>query len=531
VVHNASDMIDRSLLFTLLRLRYRLVWATARSRTGKVILLTVGYLFTLLVGAFLFLGGAGAAVAAIRTGKAELVLRIVLGGFFLTSLLASVMLGVGVAPAFSDAVLRRFPLRPRERFAMRHLTAILEPLWLVVLAIDVGLAVGCAVLGAGLAWVALPTAVLLLGSNYLAAQVLVTVVDRVMRTRLGRNTLAVVVLLGVCLAPALPLRAAARTSGVLSALAGAVSVTPPFVAAAAMSGHGWRALAAGIGLLAWVLGLAAVLMVVERWRPVARMTTKVPAAWDTPHDRVAALFGTGLAPLAGKMLRYCTRSPQVRMNALLGLPGLVLFVATDRHYGSADIFPLALGGLAFIAGGSTGALCLNLFGFDGAGFRRYFLMPVSASRVLLVASVVVLLPGACLIPVALLLWAVYSPVQTDPRSLAMLASSGVVGLLLVPTMGVWTSILAPTAIEFDRTWGNKLSLAANAVMVVSIFSIFGFRLAVLALGIHTDVLVRYWWVAPLLILPTLAAYTLSVHLCGRLMTARRERMIELIDPV
>jgi hypothetical protein len=208
----------------------------------------------------------------------------------------------------------------------------------------------------------------------------------------------------------------------------------------------------------------------------------------------------------------------------------VLLVANEGRHGSADIFPLALGGLAFIAGGSTGALCLNLFGFDGAGFRRYFLLPVPASRVLLVASVVVLLPGACLIPTALLLWTMYSPVQTDPRSLAMLASSGVVGLLLVPTMGVWTSVLAPTAIEFDRTWGNKLSLAANAVMVVSIFSFFGFLLAVRALGIHNDVLVRHWWVVPLLLLPTLAAYTLSVHLCGRLMTAR-ERMIELIDPV
>jgi hypothetical protein len=108
-------MIDRSLLITLLQLRYRLLWATARSRTGKVMLLTVGYLFILMVGAFLFLGGAGAAVAAIHAGKTDLVLRIVLGGLFLTSLLASAMLGVGVAPAFTDAALRRFPLRPRDR--------------------------------------------------------------------------------------------------------------------------------------------------------------------------------------------------------------------------------------------------------------------------------------------------------------------------------------------------------------------------------------------------------------------------------
>jgi hypothetical protein len=518
------------MLLTLLRLRYRLLWATARSRTGKVMLFTVGYLLLLLIGTFLFLGGVGGAAAAIHAGKAELVLRIALGGFFLTSLLASVMLGMGVAPAFSDAALRRFPLGPRDRFAFRHVTAILEPLWLLVLALDVGLGAGCALLGAGTAFVALPAAVLLLGSNYLAAQVVVTLVDRIMRTRAGRIALAIAVLLGVCVAPGLALRAAVRTPGVLALVAGAASVTPPFIGAAAMSGHGWPALAQGVGLAAWVLGLATVLVAVERWRPVPRTATGA-VAWDTPYDRIAALFGPSLAPLAGKMLRYCTRSPQVRLTSLLALPAFVLLIVPAGQGGRALAFPMALGGLAFIAGTAGGALCLNLFGFDGGGFRRYFLLPVGASRVLLVASVVVLLPGAALIPPAVLLWVVYSPVHTDFRSAAMLASSGVVGLFLYPTIGVWTSVLAPTAIEFDRVWGNKLSVAANAVMVGSIFAFCGFPLALHLFGIGAGELVHRWWVVPLLVLPALAAYTLSVSLAGRVMTARRERMLELIDPV
>jgi hypothetical protein len=523
-------MIDLRLLAALLHLRYRLLWATARSRMGKVTLLLVGYLFAVLLAAFLLVGGVGAAVAAARAGKTELVLRVVLGGFFLNAVLTAIILGVGVNPAFSDAALRRFPLRTRERFVARHVTAILDPMWLLVLAVDLGLAAGCAMLGVGPAWLALPAAVLLVTSNYLVAQVLVALVDRVMRTRVGRMALGLVVFLGVCLAPALPLRAVTRTPGFLSAAAGAATATPPLIAAAAMSSLAWRATGQVLALLTWCLALAGTLMALERWRPVARIAAATSAAWDTPHDRAAALFGSALAPLAGKMLRYLTRSPQVRMNTLLGAPSLVLLVVTTGHDEPAAMFPMALGGLAFIAGGSSGALYLNLFGFDGAGFRRYFLLPVSASRVLLVASVAVLLPGACFIPVALLLWVVYSPIQTDLRSLAMLASSGLVGLLLFPTIGVWTSVLAPTAIEFDRTWGNKLSLAANAVMVASIFCFFGFLLALHALGIGNDALVRHWWVASLLVLLTLAAYSLTIRVAGRVMTDRRERMLELIDP-
>ncbi len=524
------DMVDRTRILVLLRLRYRLLWATARSRTGKLTLLLVGYLFAVLVAALLLAGGLGAAFVSVRAGRTELVLRAVLGGVFLNALLASVILGVGVNPAFSDAALRRFPLRPRERFLARHLTAILDPLWLLVLAVDAGLAAGCAALGVGSAWTALPAAALLVADNYLVAQVLVTLVDRVMRTRAGRVTLAVVVLLGVCLAPALPLRAVAGGAHVFRVAAAVATATPPFIAAAAMSSGGSVAAGWTVGLIAWGLGLAGSLVRVERWRPVARTAAITAIAWDTPHDRAAALFGRSLAPLAGKMLRYLTRSPQVRITSMLAVPVLVTLVAPIGHARAARMFPMALGGLACLAGSSTGALYLNLFGFDGAGFRRYFLLPVAASRVLLVASLVVLLPGACLIPVALLLWAAYSPINTDVRSLVMLASSGAVGVFLMPTMGVWTSVLAPTAIEFDRTWGNKLSGPANAVMVFYIVVFCSFVALMPGLGIDNAALVRHWWVAPLLLVPAVAAYALTVRIGGRVMAARRERMLELIDP-
>lgn len=172
-------------------------------------------------------------------------------------------------------------------------------------------------------------------------------------------------------------------------------------------------------------------------------------AWDTPHDRAAALFGRRLAPLAGKMLRYLTRSPQVRIMSLLALPALVLLVAPVGNERLARMFPMALGGLACFAGSCTGSLYLKLFGFDGAGFRRYFLLPVPPTRALLVSSLAVLLPGACLIPAAVLLWVVYSPVNTDLRSLAMLASSGAVGVFLM------------------KQWLKKLTAGGKTVFMTS----------------------------------------------------------------
>jgi hypothetical protein len=40
----------------------------------------------------------------------------------------SIFMGIGVNAAFSNATLRRYPFSARDRFAARHLTAILDPL-------------------------------------------------------------------------------------------------------------------------------------------------------------------------------------------------------------------------------------------------------------------------------------------------------------------------------------------------------------------------------------------------------------------
>src|SRR5579862_4502945 len=100
----------------LVRLRYQLMWARTRSRNGRIALFILGYLLLLMVAAIVGLGGLGAGIVAIRTGKAEPVLQVVLSGLFINAVMATILLGFGMSGVFSEAELLRYPLRRRERF-------------------------------------------------------------------------------------------------------------------------------------------------------------------------------------------------------------------------------------------------------------------------------------------------------------------------------------------------------------------------------------------------------------------------------
>ena len=100
----------------LVRLRYKLMWANTRSRSGKIPLFVIGYLLFTMVAALVALGGVGAGIVAIRTGKAEAMAEVVLSGLFINALMATILLGFGMSAVFSEAELLRYPLRERERF-------------------------------------------------------------------------------------------------------------------------------------------------------------------------------------------------------------------------------------------------------------------------------------------------------------------------------------------------------------------------------------------------------------------------------
>jgi hypothetical protein len=510
------------LMVNLVRLRYRLLWAKVRSRNGKIALFFVGYLFAVLIIVLLALGGFGAALAAIRLGRAELVARILLGGFYLNAILASVVLGIGVNQSFSDAALRRYPLSGVERLTARHVVAFLEPLWMFALALDLGLATGFSLVGAAPLWLALPAAVLLVITNYLLARVLVGLVERAISTRTG-PVLLFILSWSVVAMPAL-----FRNQGFVAAALIVFKGTPPSAAAAVIGGAGGLSAVAWVLLLVgWCLGLTAALAALEGRPAPSRALAGAEATWDHPCDRIAALFGSGAAPLAGKMLRYYIRSPQVRYSYPSALLMLVVLSVTHSRGQPATAFPFALSAMLCVAGLCAGSLPLNVFGFDGPGFRRYFLLPVAPAVVLRTAGLIALIPGATLIPGALLLWLVFSPVPSDARMVSMLLFSASTGLLVFQALGIWTSLLAPRPIEFTAIFGNSLSLAANVLILGNIAVLFSLTLGLSAIG--TTLLLRYWWTTPLLMVAAAGFFGLTLRAGTAWLVARRERMLFLIE--
>ncbi|HUZ46580.1 MAG TPA: hypothetical protein VMW54_08070, partial [Terriglobia bacterium] len=371
-------------LLRIAGLRYRLLWANVRSKRGKVILFSCGYLLVIPIAIVLLVGGIGSGLAAIRSGKAELVAGIVLGVVFLEAILIAVILGIGSAPAFSDAALRRYPLSRLDRLGARQLTAFLEPIWLFVFALDLGVAVGFYVfLGAPWLLLAVPAAILLVVTNFLLARVLSVLAEWIVSRRSG----ALVILLAILLltgllsfGPFLMRSATLWKHGSFPALMASLQLTPPLVAARIMVGAPvlasfWRLLA----LLLWCFISAVLLVLAEGLPSPTRTVAGAEARWNRPYDRLASAFGPVLAPLVGKTLRYYVRSPQLWLNYPVA-PIACVAIALMLARGVSD--PLAgflvmLGVISVVGFLSMGAMPMNAFGFDRSGFRRYFLFPVA----------------------------------------------------------------------------------------------------------------------------------------------------------
>ena len=119
--------MNLNLMGELVKLRYKLMWAKTRTRNGKIALFFAGYLLLVMAIAIVAAGGIGAGVIAVRTGKGYQVAAALLAGMYAQALLATVLLGFGMNAIFSDAEMRRYPLKARERDLVRHLIGILDP--------------------------------------------------------------------------------------------------------------------------------------------------------------------------------------------------------------------------------------------------------------------------------------------------------------------------------------------------------------------------------------------------------------------
>jgi hypothetical protein len=512
-------------LITLLALRYRLLWAHVRSNNGRIVLVIAGGLVVACLAVLFALGGVGAAAALARTGRAELVLQLLMTGIFVNATLGAVLLGTGVSPVFSDAVLRGYSLSRLDRLAARHVTALLEPLWLLVLTLVLGLAVGFSTSGATSPWLALLVAALFVLTNYLLACVVARLSGWILSLPAGSLIVMMAggaLLMMAPLAPAVLARVTTRHGGAVPGL-DVLALTPPFAAARAMAtAADWPALVGLLLLVGWAVGLGALLIVVERLPPYVPAIAGIRATWDHPCDRIAAITGPRTAPLVGKMLRYYVRSA-VRYNYPFVLPVLA---SMSRHYDDA-LFAFALG-VAPVAGFvATVPLSLNLFGMDRNGFRRYFLLPVPGAHVFRTVSLVSLVPGGGVLVLGVLMWLAFPQTPPDARMIAMVATVGVGGLLFFHALGLWTTLMAPRAIPFGLALGNRNSPPANALMVASFVLLFGLPVVVRRLDV--DAVLDRWWVAPVFLVVAGGIYVATIRAGARLFVTRRERMIELLE--
>ena len=296
-------------LSTLIGLRYRLLWAHARSGSGRIVLLVASYFVAGPAAVLFALGGIGAAAGSTHASRGMLVAQIVLTAVYVNAAVAAVFLGILVNPVFSDQTLRRYPVSAAGRMAARHATALLEPLWIVVLALALGLAAGFWMSGWGSPWIGLPAAGFFVVTSYLFACVLSRLVAWILSMPAGSLFIIAAgtgLIMMVPLLPAILVRAPARHGA--SGLA-VLEAAPPFAAATAMASTAHVSASLGLLILiGWTVGLVVLLIAVERLPLHSSAIPSARATWDHPCDSIAAILGSRRAPLAGKMLRYYIRS-------------------------------------------------------------------------------------------------------------------------------------------------------------------------------------------------------------------------------
>ncbi len=375
-------------------------------------------------------GGIRAGILAVRSGQAEKVAQIVLGGLSLNALFGSVITGFGINTAFTDLALRRYALSNAGRLAARHVTGILEPVWLFVLALFLGFSTSLYAMGAGSFWLGALAVLILLVTVYLLARVMATLIEWLSRVR-GGTAILFVMIIAVSLLPGILIPQLAKSKGTVQAIVSVLSYTPPFAAAALMT-HAAAGVLAPLGMMAlWTAVLIVVLAAIEKQAAKPRSAAVAAVTWDDRYERVAAIFGPGLAPLVGRTLRYYVRSNKVRFNFIAALP-LLTFLTFKRGEGDDPLHFVvrAIGTFAICGFLGTAVMSTNQFGFDSSGFRRYFLLPVAPGKVLRAASFTALFVGGILVIAGLALWIQFAPVPKDPRTDLMLAACGVGGVVL-----------------------------------------------------------------------------------------------------
>jgi hypothetical protein len=512
----------------LIRLRYKLIWARTRTRNGKIALFLVFYALVIMVGGLLAAGGVTAGIVAVRSGKAELVAQGVLTGLFVWALITSALLGFGINAAFTDTELRKYPLTSRERLAARHLTGMADPFWFVLVALQLGLAFGLYAYGAGSFLLGIAAVALLYICNYVAAQVLATVIERLMNRRGGAFVLPLLII-SLSVLPSILVQALPKTASVRGAFVQGLRFTPGFAAGSLMAGPATSAFAGLIGLILWIGGLTLALAALERHPAKIRSVQSGKIKWDDRFLAAGSVFGPRYGALVAHWMLFYSRCRRFRLQYLISLPllpFLLLMWVNGAH--DPDPFVPSLGVFAIAGLAPAAAFIVNQFGYSGGGFRRYFLFPGEPAAALRGSSYALLLLCSVSLAEVSLVWLFFGKGAHNLASFTMLVGAGVFGLFAFHAAGLWTTLYGGRKSDPGHLMGNDMSFAGNLLVIGGTMTfLFGARVAgfVWKGGIGP----QYWWVTLAMAAAAAVAYEFSLRAASVHLARRRERVLAIVE--
>lgn len=509
--------------FDIVRLRYLLQWAQIRRSPARMAWFIAVQVILVGVGVASAVVGFGALVVAVQLGRAESMVQAILAAVFLNALVTSLVLGYGLNQAFSDTSLRRYPFSYSERFVIRHVLGLFEPLWLITVAGYAGAAIAAALLGAAPLWVTAPTAIILVIVNYVLVRFLLSFGALLMETTVG--SIVLVALTQLLFLLPMTSRTLFNTPGRRAVIRETLTYTPPAAAGSLVAGAGGSPQL--LTLVGWLVVCVGLLFWIDHVPDHTHPARGGTASWNGPIDRLASLLPVAWAPLVVRGLRFYLRNQQVQLG-VFGL--LVLFLVMPAYMSRQSreahaLFETTLL-LSPMLGTVTSVVSSNAFGFDGGGTRRLLLAPISSYSLLLTMNLASAMICAMFLLIAVALWTAVSR-TAEPLMVLMLITHGLTGLLLFHAAATWTSVLTPARSDYFEKFRrqNTPGTRWTGFFMVGVLML---SLAVRFLLLGDD-LTAYWWLSGLFVVLAAITYFMTLKLAAPVFAGRRERLLSVVE--
>ncbi|MER7501216.1 hypothetical protein AB0L05_15000 [Nonomuraea pusilla] len=491
----------------------------------------LGFVFTLLVASGLAVLGF-ALMSLIRLAPPDVAADITIVAFasFLVSWMIVPLLAFGLDDTLDPARLSLFPLRTRE-LAVGMFTASATGVWPVaMLIVTSGALVGLA-RSVGGVLLGVPAVLLQFALCLVASRLITTSLSSALRSRRGRDVLAVAALFVVVLAQ-LPNLLVNRGLGdplaMLRGLAGALRWTPPGLAAHAIADGGLTGLAE-LAVLALVVAALGWLWIKALSRALVTPDASTQAASVRKGGGLAdRLLPDGpLAAVVTKELKYIRREPKFRVgwfSAVVVTVVLVFSLTNGSPDGAGPWLPIVLTSVAALmialqSGNAFGiegrSLWMNAVAFGAERDLRVDLAGRHLANLLLAG------PLLAVVAVGGGLYA-GSPAMIVP---ALLAGLGALGIGL--GVGAVTSVLMPYTVP-ERV--NAFNSAAPGQGGQALASSLGAMLTVVLLSLPfvLPIVLGLVWVCVLA-----PVYGLAIEIAGTRLAAKIgfPRLPELVAAV